>query len=77
MQIVKSDYDLKLEFTPLEFETSSQSSFKFRLSIILEFTPLEFETPFGILKNENNDIELEFTPLEFETKIARCLECSL
>ena len=22
MQIVKSDYDLKLEFTPLEFETS-------------------------------------------------------
>ena len=26
MQIVKSDYDLKLEFTPLEFETVSKYS---------------------------------------------------
>ena len=33
----------KLEFTPLEFETTNINEFKFELSE-LEFTPLEFET---------------------------------
>ena len=33
-----------LEFTPLEFETSSTPTIS-GASTILEFTPLEFETP--------------------------------
>ena len=35
---------LSLEFTPLEFETCSETGAKVLFSIGLEFTPLEFET---------------------------------
>ena len=56
----------KLEFTPLEFETSAQMSMLVQEPLLLEFTPLEFETLF--VKRKVSIFILEFTPLEFETE---------
>ena len=63
MQTLK--YQAKLEFTPLEFETT----LAYRINLdwsILEFTPLEFET-WALSWSWLWHCILEFTPLEFET----------
>ena len=36
--------EIKLEFTPLEFETWFDNSRSYTMIEVLEFTPLEFET---------------------------------
>ena len=55
---------MRLEFTPLEFETSIESIYQKMAK--LEFTPLEFETS-SAGDTPTNKVRLEFTPLEFET----------
>ena len=54
-----------LKFTPLEFETQSETSLTLSM-FRLKFTPLEFETHLNNFKNDDNNV-LKFTPLEFET----------
>ena len=56
---------VKLEFTPLEFETLAHQ-FDTEPKSLLEFTPLEFET-FTTASQKRKAQALEFTPLEFET----------
>ena len=57
---------IRLKFTPLEFETGSFLDGA-RVVCTLKFTPLEFETNSMHLKRCAADL-LKFTPLEFETK---------
>ena len=42
---------LKLEFTPLEFETATKHKRSWR-GLLLEFTPLEFETDIRWISND-------------------------
>ena len=66
MKITKTIKHLQLKFTPLEFETSQLSTFKF-VENWLKFTPLEFETSLCISLFVFIPL-LKFTPLEFETR---------